>query len=88
MELFLRSAEILLNIIEILIIIRIFLNILNVSLNNSIGRLIYEVTEPILIPSRALLNKLKFDRGFLDFSPWVAIIFLRIIYLVIFNVLG
>jgi len=88
MELFFRSAEILIYFIEILIIIRIFMSILNVSLDNSIGKIIYEITEPILVPSRFILNKLNLDKGFLDFTPWVAIILLRIIYNVLINILG
>jgi YggT family protein len=82
-----RSLEILFNFVEILIIVRVFMSIFRISLDNSIGKIIYELTEPILLPARMLLNKLGLDRGMIDFSPWIAILLLRIIYSVIMRIL-
>lgn len=75
-----KTINIFFELLEILIIVRVFMNIFRVSLDNTIGRLIFQLTEPILAPAKLLLNKLGLDRWMIDFSPWVAIIFLRIIY--------
>ena len=83
----LRSLEILFEFLEILIIVRVFMGIFRVNMDNFIGRIIYELTEPILSPAKAILNKLGLDRGMIDFSPWIAIILLRIIYSIIINML-
>ncbi|MGM0395789.1 MAG: YggT family protein [Bacillota bacterium] len=84
----LRSVRILFDLLEILIIVRIFVNIFRVPMNNIFGKVLYELTEPIMAPARALLEKVGVGRGFIDFSPWVAIIFLRVIYSVIINLAG
>ncbi len=44
-----------------------------------IGRVIYELTEPILHPARELIYKLGIDTGMFDFSPVLAIFALRLI---------
>ncbi len=84
----LRSVRILFDLLEILIIIRIFVNIFKVPVNNMFGKILFELTEPLMAPARALLDKVGFGRGFIDFSPWVAIIFLRVVYAVILNIVG
>jgi len=58
----LRSLEILFEFLEILIIVRVFMGIFRVNMDNFIGRIIYELTEPILSPAKAILNKLGLDR--------------------------
>ena len=82
-----KSLGILIEFIEILIIIRVFLSIFRVSLDNSIGKIIYELTEPILAPARTILNKLGLDRGMFDFSPWIAIVLLKVIYSLLIRIL-
>ena len=81
-----KSVKILFDLIEMLIIIRVFMGIFRVSFDNIVGKTIYELTEPILSPAKAFLNKLGLDRGMIDFSPWVAIILLRTIYSLIVRV--
>ncbi len=83
-----RSIGILVDFIEILIIVRIFINIFRVPMDNLFGKILFELTEPILSPARTLLDKLGLGRGFIDFSPWVAIILLRIFYSLIIRTLG
>lgn len=82
-----KSLDILFNIIEILIVVRVFMSIFRISLDNVIGKIIYELTEPILTPAKVLLNKLGLDRGMIDFSPWIAILLLRVIYSIIIRIL-
>ncbi|CAK7021770.1 YggT family protein [Tissierella carlieri] len=75
-----RSIIILLNLIEILIVVRIVLSFLNIHSENPFTRLVYELTEPVLGPARELIAKLGINIGIFDFSPLLAILFLRIIY--------
>ncbi len=85
---FLRSVRILFDFIEILIIVRIFVNIFRIPTNNIFGKVLYELTEPIMAPARGLLEKIGLNKGFIDFSPWVAIIILRLIYTLILNLVN
>lgn len=76
---FYRSLSILVRFIEILILVRIIMSFINISLNSTIGRFVYELTEPILAPARALISKIGINTGMFDLSPIVAMLFLRII---------
>lgn len=75
-----KSIEILINLIEMLILVRIVLSFLNIHSENIFTRIIYELTEPVLGPARELIARLRINTGMFDFSPLLAIIFLRIIY--------
>lgn len=74
-----RSLIYLVNLIEILILVRIVMSFINFNGNNAFGRFIYELTEPILAPARALIAKLGINTGMIDFSPIVAMLLLRVI---------
>ncbi len=87
MNLLITSIEYLFNFLEILIFIRVFMSIFRVSFQNPVGRIIYELTEPILSPAATILHKLGLDRGMIDFSPWVGIILLRLVYSIILRIL-
>ncbi len=67
-----RAINILFNIIETLIFIRIVFSFLNVSPYNPIGRVIYELTEPILGPTRELIYKLGINTGMFDFFTFIS----------------
>lgn len=82
---FIRAIDYLFQFIEILIIVRIFMNIFRVSLDNILGQAIVSLTDPILAPAQMIMHKLGLDRGMIDFSPWVAILFLRLILYFIIN---
>lgn len=77
--LFYRALIYLVNFIEILILVRIVMSFINFDTNNVIGRFIYELTEPVLGPARALIAKLGFNTGMIDFSPIVAMLLLRLV---------
>ena len=68
----------------LLVIIRVILSWIRpvvYSSDNVIIRFIYAVTEPVLAPIRALLEKIGFFRNLpLDFSPVIAILLLQIIF--------
>lgn len=79
MGLFGESIRILLNALETLIFIRIIFSFLNIGRSNVLTNLVYELTEPVLSPARALIEKTGIRTGMFDFSPIVAVLFLRIL---------
>lgn len=85
--LFYKSLEILINLIETLIVVRIIMSFLNISFYNAIGRLVYELTEPVLGPARKLISKIGVNTGMFDFSPILAIFGLRLIYYFVGNII-
>ncbi|NLW39754.1 MAG: YggT family protein [Tissierellia bacterium] len=84
---FYEALRYLFNIIELLIFVRILLSFLRIGpYNNPIGRIVYELTEPILGPARELIYRLGINTGIFDFSPIVAILILRIILMLVRNI--
>ena len=79
MIIFYRALNILINLIEFLILVRIIFSFINIGSDNVIGKLVFDMTEPILSPARNLIKRLNIDTGFFDFSPLLAILLLRII---------
>lgn len=84
---FYRAFNILINLIEFLIVVRIILSFINIGSDNFIGDFVFNMTEPILSPARNLIAKLNIDTGFFDFSPLLAIFLLRIISSIVRRVL-
>ncbi len=87
MNVLIKSIKMLFELLEILIIVRVFMNIFRISFENFVGRIVYGLTEPIIAPAQTLLYKLGLNRGMIDFSPWIAVILLRIIYSLILRIL-
>ncbi|NLJ78424.1 MAG: YggT family protein [Tissierellia bacterium] len=87
MRILYRSVDLFFYIIELLILTRIILSFLNVNPYNTIGRIVYELTEPVLAPARELIHRIGIDTGMLDFSPIVSILMLRIVAKIIRNIL-
>lgn len=85
MIIFYRALQLLFQLIQFLIIIRILMSFMNINPNNAIGQIVYELTEPVLAPAKWLLNMLPFNTGMLDFSPIVAMFLLRIILKLVYN---
>lgn len=82
-----KSITILLNIIETLIVVRILFSFLNINKPNIITKFVYEMTEPVLGPARELIQSLGIKTGMFDFSPLLAILFLRIIYSLVVRII-
>lgn len=80
MILFYKSLGILINMIEVLIVVRILLSLLNIGFDSVIGHFVYEMTEPILSLARNVIYKLGINTGMFDFSPLLAILFMRLFY--------
>lgn len=69
----------LLRIIDSLILVRVLLSFFPTLNMSKISYFIYQMTEPILAPCRAILDKLGLGMGMIDFSPILAFILLSII---------
>lgn len=76
-----KAIDLFFQFIYLLIVARVFLSWLPSSANTSIGRFIFQVTEPILEPFRALFSRFipKGPGLYLDFSPVVALLVLEIL---------
>ena len=69
-------------VLEILIFVRILFSwlLFGIGYNSSIGRLLYQLTEPILGPVRNMVDKSPLGGGMgLDFSPIFALILMRLV---------
>lgn len=87
MIVFYNALRILTNLIEFLILVRIILSIINLRLDNFIGDFILTMTEPVLSPARKLISRLNLNTGFFDFSPLLAILFLRVFLSIVRRIL-
>lgn len=87
MTLLFEVLRILVSIIELSILFRIILSFLNIREAGILPKLINEITEPVLSPARELLGKLGLDRGMFDFSPILAIFFLRLLLMIAAKIL-
>lgn len=74
-----EAITILLGLIEVLIVVRILFSFLNMGKTNLLISFVYEITEPVLSPARELIRKLGIRTGMFDFSPIIAVFFLRAI---------
>lgn len=77
---FVEAIRIFFNLLEVLIIVRVFMNIFRLSFSNPIGNAVYQLTEPIIVPARTIMNKIGLNRLMIDFSPWIALLLLRLIH--------
>lgn len=79
MQILNSSLQIFSNFIRFLIVIRIFMSILRVNMNNPIGAFVYQVTEPLLGFARSIIDKIGINTGMFDFSPILAIFILELV---------
>lgn len=79
--LLLDAVSLFFRLLQMLIFARIILSWLPINHDNPISRLIYQLTEPILAPARAMLERSPLGgRGMmLDFSPIIAYFLLQIL---------
>ncbi|HHY99516.1 MAG TPA: YggT family protein [Sedimentibacter sp.] len=76
----------LLRIIYYLILIRAILSFFPTLQTSKISYFIYQMTEPVLAPCRAILDKLGLGMGMFDFSPILAIILLNLMIRLLFYI--
>ncbi|NLK63964.1 MAG: YggT family protein [Tissierellia bacterium] len=80
------SLGTLLRIIDSLILIRVILSFFPTLQTSKISYFIYQMTEPVLAPCRAILDKLGLGMGMIDFSPILAIILLNILQRLVYAI--
>jgi YggT family protein len=78
------ALSLLLRIIDSLILIRVLLSFFPTLQSSKISYFIYQMTEPILAPCRAILDRLGLGMGMIDFSPILAFLLLNLIQSLIF----
>jgi len=76
----------LLRIIYYLILIRAILSFFPTLQTSKISYFIYQMTEPVLAPCRAILDKLGLGMGMFDFSPILAIILLNFLIRMVYAI--
>jgi len=75
-----KTIDILLAVIEYAILARVIISWLPVPRNNRLILLLYQVTDPILVPVRNIISKSAFGKNMMfDFSPVVAFILIGIV---------
>lgn len=70
------ALSILLRMIDSLILVRVLLSFFPTLQSSKISYFIYQMTEPIMAPCRAILDKLGLGMGMIDFSPILAFLIL------------
>jgi YggT family protein len=71
----LTFANLLLQILSLAILVRVLLSWFPVDPSNPIVRILYEITEPVLMPFRRVIPRI----GMLDLSPLAALLVIQFI---------
>lgn len=79
------ALSIFIRIVDSLILVRILLSFFPNLRYSKITGFIYQLTEPILAPCRALLDKLGLGMGMVDFSPILAYMILRFVQMLVYS---
>jgi len=80
------ALGILLRIIDSLILVRVLLSFFPTLQSSKISYFIYQMTEPIMAPCRAILDKLGLGMGMMDFSPILAFLFINLLQNLIYAI--
>lgn len=78
------ALSLLLRIIDSLILVRVLMSFFPTLQSSRISYFIYQMTEPILAPCRAILDRLGLGMGMIDFSPILAFILLSLMQNLLF----
>ncbi len=89
MDIIISAIGVFIEILDYLILARVFLSWLPFGMDNPIIRFIYTLTEPILAPIRNMISKspLGGPGMVLDFSPIIAFFLIRVVFGIIQNIL-
>ncbi len=79
------TLNILVRLLNSLILVRVLLSFFPDLRNSKIAYFIYQLTEPVLAPCRALLDRVGLSRGMFDFSPILAFLILNLIQSIIYT---
>lgn len=89
MDIIISAIGVFIEILDYLILARVFLSWLPFGMDNPIIRFIYTLTEPILAPIRNMISKspLGGPGMVLDFSPIIAFFLIEAVFGIIKNIL-
>ena len=73
------SLGLLFRIIDSLILVRVLLTFFPTLQYSKVSNFIYQMTEPIMAPCRAILDKLGLGMGMIDFSPILAFLLINLL---------
>nr|WP_312576005.1 YggT family protein [Sedimentibacter sp.] len=79
------ALSIFIRIVNVLILARVLISFFPNLRYSKITDFIYQLTEPILAPCRAILNKFGLNMGMVDFSPILAYMILRLVQILIYS---
>ena len=83
-----RTISIVFTIIEFAILARVLISWLPVPRENRLIQMLYTITEPILAPIRALIERSSFGKNMMfDFSPIVALLLVYVVRSIIFSLI-
>lgn len=83
-----RTVSIVFSILEFAILARVLITWLPIPKENNLIRMLYMITDPILAPIRAMIEKSSFGKNMMfDFSPIVAFLLIGIIRNIILSMI-
>lgn len=74
-----EALAILIRLIDSLILVRVLLSFFPTLRSSKIAEFVYQMTEPIMAPCRAILDRIGLGNGMMDFSPILAFVLLDLI---------
>ena len=80
------ALGLLLRIIDSLILVRVILTFFPTLRTSKISYFVYQMTEPVLAPCRAILDKLGLGMGMMDFSPILALMLLNLLQRLVYAI--
>jgi YggT family protein len=78
-QILITTIDLFFNLMSLLIIARVLLSWFPQARHNIIGEIIYNVTDPVIVPIQRVLPTV----GMFDFSPIVALIALQIVQMIL-----
>jgi len=80
LETIVYALDYLIQIINLLILVRVILSWFQLGAYSSIGNFIYQVTEPIMAPVRSLISRIFGSTGIFDFTPFATVLLINSLY--------
>lgn len=75
-----RTVVLLLDLMVMIIAARVISSWLPISKEGTVFRILYQITDPVILPIRRLIQKSSFGKNMvLDFSPAIAILIIYVI---------
>jgi len=76
----------LLRVIDSLILVRVLLSFFPTLQSSKISYFVYQMTEPIMAPCRAILEKFGLGMGMMDFSPILAFLLINFLQKLVYKI--